>query len=214
MQLWQRYISTALVPLAGTSVTVRREMGIFCNHVSVRIEGKINSIVQRMTDGKLPSLSLSLSRSLHRTYVSKSCERKQRLFHIWVYNSRNKRNWISSPRTTTSLSLASIPNLVCWCAISWPKWRNKSMRVWVGGIEKCFWLKLVSLFIRTFLVSSSHSHLPLTRLDACWERTDYFWIISRSFRLALQVDWCSQSTFTLLSSSSRFPLVLTIVSFH
>jgi len=60
MQLWQRYISTALVPLAGTSVTVRREMGIFCNHVSVRIEGKINSIVQRMTDGTLlPSLSLS-----------------------------------------------------------------------------------------------------------------------------------------------------------
>jgi hypothetical protein len=51
MQLWQRYISTALVPLAGTSVTVRREMSIFCNHVSVRIEGKINQIVQRMTDG-------------------------------------------------------------------------------------------------------------------------------------------------------------------
>jgi len=59
MQLWQRYISTALVPLAGTSVTVRREMGIFCNHVSVRIEGKINSIVQRMTDGTFSLFSLS-----------------------------------------------------------------------------------------------------------------------------------------------------------
>lgn len=52
MHLWQRYISTALVPLAGTSVTVRREMGIFNNHVVVRIEGKVNSIVQRSTDGK------------------------------------------------------------------------------------------------------------------------------------------------------------------
>lgn len=51
MHLWQRYISTALVPLAGTSVTVRREMGVFNNHVSVRIEGKVNAIVQRTTDG-------------------------------------------------------------------------------------------------------------------------------------------------------------------
>ncbi len=52
MQLWQRYIATALVPLAGSSVTVRREMGIFNNHVVVRIEGKVNDIVQRSTDGE------------------------------------------------------------------------------------------------------------------------------------------------------------------
>lgn len=51
MHLWQKYISVALVPLAGTSVTVRREMGIFNNHVRVRIEGKVNSIVQRSLDG-------------------------------------------------------------------------------------------------------------------------------------------------------------------
>lgn len=50
MHLWQRYISTALVPLAGSSVTVRREMVIFNNHVVVRIEGKVNAIVQRTTD--------------------------------------------------------------------------------------------------------------------------------------------------------------------
>lgn len=51
MHLWQRYINTALVPLAGSSVTVRREMSIFNNHVVVRIEGKVNQIVQRTTDG-------------------------------------------------------------------------------------------------------------------------------------------------------------------
>lgn len=51
MHLYQRYVSAALVPLAGTSVTVRREMGIFNNHVVVRIEGKVNSIVQKTTDG-------------------------------------------------------------------------------------------------------------------------------------------------------------------
>ncbi|GAA5902521.1 hypothetical protein JCM8208_006909 [Rhodotorula glutinis] len=62
MHLWQRYISTALVPLAGTSVTVRREMGIFNNHVSVRIEGKVNAIVQRTTDAIVSYLSVLLSK--------------------------------------------------------------------------------------------------------------------------------------------------------
>ncbi|GAA5857601.1 hypothetical protein JCM8547_004291 [Rhodosporidiobolus lusitaniae] len=62
MHLWQRYISTALVPLAGTSVTVRREMGIFNNHVSVRIEGKGNAIVQRTTDAIVTYLTLVLSK--------------------------------------------------------------------------------------------------------------------------------------------------------
>ncbi|GAA6029940.1 hypothetical protein JCM8097_009179 [Rhodosporidiobolus ruineniae] len=62
MHLWQRYISTALVPLAGTSVTVRREMGIFNNHVSVRIEGKVNAIVQRSTDAIISYLSLQLAK--------------------------------------------------------------------------------------------------------------------------------------------------------
>ncbi|KDE05767.1 hypothetical protein MVLG_03858 [Microbotryum lychnidis-dioicae p1A1 Lamole] len=62
MHLWQRYIATALVPLAGTSVTVRREMNIFNNHVSVRIEQKINTIVQRTTDGIVSWLSHLLSK--------------------------------------------------------------------------------------------------------------------------------------------------------
>ncbi|BGP13181.1 hypothetical protein JCM10213_000239 [Rhodosporidiobolus nylandii] len=62
MHLWQRYILTALVPLAGTSVTVRREMGIFNNHVSVRIEGKVNAIVQRTTDAIVTYLSLQLAK--------------------------------------------------------------------------------------------------------------------------------------------------------
>jgi hypothetical protein len=64
MHLWQRYIAVALVPLAGTSVTVRREMGIFNNHVTVRIEDKVNTIVQKSTDGvQLVSLSDHRSRS-------------------------------------------------------------------------------------------------------------------------------------------------------
>jgi exocyst complex component 5 len=51
MHLWQRYVTVALIPLGGSSVTVRREMSIFNNHVAVRIEGKVNEIVQKATDG-------------------------------------------------------------------------------------------------------------------------------------------------------------------
>ncbi|GAA5971736.1 hypothetical protein JCM3765_006973 [Sporobolomyces pararoseus] len=63
IQLWQRYISTALIPLAGTSVTVRREMSIFVNHVSVRIEGKVNQLLQKMLD--------SISSYINSTLVTK-----------------------------------------------------------------------------------------------------------------------------------------------
>lgn len=47
MHLWQRYVTTAIVPLASASVTVRREMSIFNNHILVRIEGKVNSMAQK-----------------------------------------------------------------------------------------------------------------------------------------------------------------------
>ncbi|BGP22067.1 Exocyst complex component 5 [Rhodotorula toruloides] len=74
MHLWQRYISTALVPLAGTSVTVRREMGVFNNHVSVRIEGKVNTIVQRTTDAIVSYLSVLLSKQKKADFRPKNDE--------------------------------------------------------------------------------------------------------------------------------------------
>ncbi|BGP37125.1 Exocyst complex component 5 [Rhodotorula kratochvilovae] len=74
MHLWQRYISTALVPLAGTSVTVRREMGIFNNHVSVRIEGKVNAIVQRTTDAIVTYLALVLAKQKKADFRPKNDE--------------------------------------------------------------------------------------------------------------------------------------------
>ena len=50
MTLWQKYLSIALFSLAASSVTVRREMGIFNNHVVIRIEGKTNELIQKLTD--------------------------------------------------------------------------------------------------------------------------------------------------------------------
>ena len=52
VQLWQRYVSTALMPLAGSSLAVRREMTAFNSQTLSRIEGKVNELMQRTTDGK------------------------------------------------------------------------------------------------------------------------------------------------------------------
>lgn len=47
MNLWQRYVTTAIVPLAASSVNIRRGMSMFNNNVLVRIENKINSVAQK-----------------------------------------------------------------------------------------------------------------------------------------------------------------------
>ncbi|BEI80543.1 hypothetical protein CcaverHIS002_0110720 [Cutaneotrichosporon cavernicola] len=49
-QLWQRYSSTALVPLTSSAPVVRREMTTFNQHNVVLLEGKINTLVQKAVD--------------------------------------------------------------------------------------------------------------------------------------------------------------------
>lgn len=51
--LWQQYVNMALLPLASSSVTVRREMVVFNNQTVSRIEGSANHLMQRLTDGEL-----------------------------------------------------------------------------------------------------------------------------------------------------------------
>jgi hypothetical protein len=50
--LWQQYINVALLPLASSSVTVRREMVHYNTQTLNRIETTINGVLQRLTDGK------------------------------------------------------------------------------------------------------------------------------------------------------------------
>ena len=52
VQLWQRYVSTALMPLAGSSLATRREMTGLNSQTLGRIESKVNELVQRCTDGQ------------------------------------------------------------------------------------------------------------------------------------------------------------------
>ncbi|KAI9466964.1 exocyst complex component Sec10 [Lactarius psammicola] len=53
--LWQQYVNIALLPLAATSVVVRREMVVFNNQTVSKVEGAANSLMQRLIDGRLPN---------------------------------------------------------------------------------------------------------------------------------------------------------------
>lgn len=64
--LWQKYVTTALLPLAGSSVTVRREMVIFNNQTVSRIEGAANALMNRLADCMNVSLLSFLFRLIDR----------------------------------------------------------------------------------------------------------------------------------------------------
>jgi exocyst complex component 5 len=49
--LWQQYVNVALLPLAASSVVVRREMVVFNNQTVSKIEGATNALMQRLIDG-------------------------------------------------------------------------------------------------------------------------------------------------------------------
>lgn len=51
VQLWQRYVSTAIIPLAGSSLAIRREMSAYNAGSMSRIEARINDLELRTTDG-------------------------------------------------------------------------------------------------------------------------------------------------------------------
>lgn len=74
MQLWQHYVNTALLPLAGSSVTIRREMAIYNNHVLLRVEGKCDAVLQKVTDNVVSFLSGRLSTQKKNDFTPKNDE--------------------------------------------------------------------------------------------------------------------------------------------
>ncbi|KAJ7682585.1 exocyst complex protein [Mycena polygramma] len=60
--LWQQYVNTALLPLASSSVTIRREMAVFNNQTISRLEGGANMLTQRITDSIISWLSSHLAK--------------------------------------------------------------------------------------------------------------------------------------------------------
>ncbi|WWC59401.1 uncharacterized protein I303_101956 [Kwoniella dejecticola CBS 10117] len=72
--LWQRYTSTALLPLSGTVVSIRREMNTINSHNVVRMEGKINTVIQKALDGIVSHLSYLLTKQKKNDYKPKNDE--------------------------------------------------------------------------------------------------------------------------------------------
>ncbi|KAH9482765.1 Exocyst complex component SEC10 [Psilocybe cubensis] len=60
--LWQQYVNIALLPLASSSVTIRREMVVFNNLTVNRMETGSNAVLQRVTDAIINWLSAQLTK--------------------------------------------------------------------------------------------------------------------------------------------------------
>lgn len=69
--LWQRYANTALVPLTSSNAAMRREVTTFNQHNVVRMEGKINSVIQKAIDTLVVWLSFLLAKQKRNDYKPK-----------------------------------------------------------------------------------------------------------------------------------------------
>jgi hypothetical protein len=72
--LTQRYASTALLPLAGSSAALRREMVTTNSHYVVRMEGKINAVIQKVIDNVVTYLTFVLTKQKKNDYKPKDDE--------------------------------------------------------------------------------------------------------------------------------------------
>ncbi|SPO19991.1 related to exocyst complex 100 kDa component [Ustilago trichophora] len=72
ISLWQHYVNTALLPLASTSVTLRREMMIFNNHNLLRVEGKCDALMQKIADNVVGYLSNRLATQKKNDFTPKN----------------------------------------------------------------------------------------------------------------------------------------------
>ncbi|KAH9179753.1 exocyst complex component Sec10, partial [Lactarius sanguifluus] len=60
--LWQQYVNIALLPLAASSVVVRREMVVFNNQTVSKVEGAANSLMQRLIDAIVSWIATQLAK--------------------------------------------------------------------------------------------------------------------------------------------------------
>ena len=72
--IWQRYASTALLPLAGSNTTTRREMITTNSHNVVRMEGKISTLIQKAIDNIIAYLAFLLTKQKRNDYKPKDDE--------------------------------------------------------------------------------------------------------------------------------------------
>lgn len=72
MSFLKRYVSTALLPLAGSAVTLRREMTLFTTHIFNKTEHKLNQISTKVLDNILAWLTTLLGRQKKTDYRTRN----------------------------------------------------------------------------------------------------------------------------------------------
>ncbi|PPR04032.1 hypothetical protein CVT24_010607, partial [Panaeolus cyanescens] len=60
--LWQQYVNLALLPLASSSVTIRREMVLFNNQSIGKLESAANTVLSRLADALVAWLATQLTK--------------------------------------------------------------------------------------------------------------------------------------------------------
>ena len=149
--LWQQYVNMAILPLASSSVTIRREMTVFNNQTVSRIEGAANHIIQKLADCESLLISSEASLSLTSGGLVKPSS------HGLPTNSPNKNGQISSPRTMTCRLPVSTPNPAKRVVRPWRKSEMQLRRHSAARTWRCSSLKLELLSIAYFLITSRSS---------------------------------------------------------
>ncbi|KAG7096738.1 hypothetical protein E1B28_004151 [Marasmius oreades] len=72
--LWQQYVTTTLLPLASSSVTVRREMATFNNQTISRLEGSANHLMHRLIDMIVAWLTAQLAKQKRNDFKPRNDE--------------------------------------------------------------------------------------------------------------------------------------------
>ncbi|EJD53474.1 exocyst complex component Sec10 [Auricularia subglabra TFB-10046 SS5] len=70
--LWQQYTNIALLPLASSSVTVRREMVIYNNQTIGRIESSVNNVTVKVVDAVIAWLTAQLAKQKKNDFKPKN----------------------------------------------------------------------------------------------------------------------------------------------
>ncbi|KAL0570609.1 Exocyst complex component 5 [Marasmius crinis-equi] len=70
--LWQQYVNSTLLPLATSSVTVRREMAATNNQTVSRIEGNANQLMHRLIDAVITWLTTQLTKQKRNDFKPKN----------------------------------------------------------------------------------------------------------------------------------------------
>ncbi|KAH9927166.1 exocyst complex component Sec10 [Epithele typhae] len=170
--LWQRYVTMALLPLASSSVTIRREMMVFNNQAVSRIEGATNQAMQKLTDGKCEAGQFELdSRTAIVNWLSAQLAKQKRT------DFKPKNDDISFARVNTEPCIACCEMLEKVRDFSKASLNGKNLEVFLTEVGVAFHSLLLE-HLKKFPVSATGGLMLAKDLKSYQDVTDSFAIPS------------------------------------